>query len=297
MEVEYQDEAFFRSGFIDLGVAPEKIDDLARHYRETKKHVEMIYSQRAPAGFQGRDGLGTWFAMKRDRVKAAWNAAFQEIFRNREFLIEDSCKRTIEVPLFRLNSAPVKGSRAVYEEIITSQAELSWRITVLGTGMGATQGVEVSYATKLQSQNGDPKLLFIPVRVVVYLIGVYERGTCIGKGLRTEMEEIKNDRLLPGLRSDPDSADLPAVPQSELYTETFPLSGDASRNIQTYRQGFKNGTEFEIGSGIEAFALAAKSNIKISQKRDLSLTYDLPSGHDYEAIRANGQSGVWWRIR
>jgi hypothetical protein len=295
--IEHGDQAFFEKGFLDLGVDSTTVDRLAMRYRQADETVRKIRAVRPSPGFQGYDGIGTWFAIKRDQIRKVWEAAVEDIFRDYEFLIEDSHRRRVEVPLFHLNSAPVSQSRTIYEEIVTTQTELSWAITLFGSGMGATQSLEVTYATKLQSENGHPKLLFVPVIVVVYLIGVYERGQRIGRGLRTEMAEMKNERWLPGLRSNPESALVPAASSADLFCENISLSGDTSGNIQTFSRSRQSGAEFDCGVSIEAFNLAVKSKIRIKQKRELKLTYDLPAGHDYEALSVNGQSGIWWCVR
>jgi hypothetical protein len=110
------------------------------------------------------------------------------------------------------------------------------------------------------------------------------------------MAEMEGERWLPGVRSRPESAALSTLPDAGIFRERFPLSGDTSKSIQTYRHTVKGGVEFEFGAGIEAFDLAAKNKIKIKQERELKLTYNLPAGHDYEALTVDGLSGVWWRV-
>jgi hypothetical protein len=58
----------------------------------------------------------------------------------------------------------------------------------------------------------------------------------------------------------------------------------------------KAGVEFEFRAGIEAFDLGVKSKVKIKQEREVKLTFELPAGHDYEALSVAGVSGVWWKV-
>lgn len=296
-EIRSQDGASsFATGFLDLGVDAETVQQLTQRYQQASEHVRLIYSVPAPRNFAGRDGIGTWFANRRDRVKDVWDSAIADIFRDREFLIEASERRRVEVPLFHLNSAPVKKSGTVYEEILSAQTEHSWMVTVFGSGMGATQAFKITYGTKLQSKDGQPKLVFVPITIVAYLIGAYEHGKRVGTGLRTEMAVSEDECWLPGVRSWPESAVLPTLPDIKVFREHFPLAGDPSKSIQSYSHTIKGGVEFEFGTGIQAFDLAAKSKFKIRQDRELKLTYNLPAGHDYEALTVVGLSGVWWRV-
>lgn len=295
--IGFSDADFLAGAFLDLGLDKGRIAPLVQRYEEAKKAALQQSSLKAPPNFHGYDGLGTWFAMKRDYIKRIWENAVKDILGKYEYVTEDSTRQQIEIPLFYLNSPPVTRSRTVYEEIVTSEAGQSWAITVVGTGMGATQSFGVTDSTKFESQAGDSKLVFIPATILVSLVSTYERGKLVATGLRTEMEEIKPDHWLPGLSSQSDLTGREIPPGLKIHSRrTIPLARDVSTSISSISHSEKAGVQFDVDIGIDLFKLTVKSRIKIRQDHEIRLTFDLPAGHDYELLTVENRSGVWWRI-
>lgn len=285
----------FESAFLDLGLEPGKVQGIVERYKETKsifaaptlsKHIQ----------FKDPDGYAAYMS-KEARSRVEWvKRKILEILGMREYRIEKTTKQEVRIPLFWLTSPSVNGSKVSYKNKATDEHTSSWSVEVFGTGMGATQSVEVTYSSEFRCSNGDCKLIFLPVTIAVHLVGVYEDGHRISGGLRAEMAPITDDQIInSGVASLPVSDSLYVRSEAELG-EQFPLSADTSSEAHVYSRTWSSGSEFEFSAGVEVFALKASPKAKIKCRAETELAFELPAGHDYFLKRTENGSGIWWSV-
>jgi hypothetical protein len=168
-------------------------------------------------------------------------------------------------------------------------------MTVLGTGMGATQSVSVTCTSEFEAIEGECKSIFVAFPLRVYLIGIYEKGALIGRGLRSEVPEDQRSSFTLGIKSATDTESISASRNADLSEEVFQLSGDSSTAVHTFSRVEEEKAQFELKSGLRVFELDLSSKTEISRTSKIKLTFKLPAGFDYRLKYDRDGSGIWWR--
>jgi hypothetical protein len=287
----------FERGFLDLGLDPAAVQGIVERYEDAVSILAV--PARPPQGmhFKDPDGYAAYVSdIIRTRVESA-RRRIREILGMQEYRVEKASTQEVRIPLFWLISPPVTGSKTSYKNKTTDKQTSTWSVTVFGTGMGATQSVELTYSSEFRCSNGDCKLIFLPAKIEVHLVGVYEHGRRISGGLRAEMAAVTEDQIInSGVASLPVSDSLQALSEAQLEREQFPLSADTSDETHVYTRTLGSGSEFEFSAGIEVFGLKANPKAKIESKSETELAFQLPAGHDYMLKRTRNGSGIWWSV-
>ena len=330
-----RDDKEFERGFRELGLDPEIVQGDLKAYWEATSPLRVPPRTRGRVAFGSHEGREAWIQRRwKEKAESAKNG-LKKLLRKREYRIEDSVIAQVKVPLFRLHSPKVKGSKVIYEEAQSKETEVTWAVTILGTGMGATQSFGVRYAASFESTNGICKLIFAPVSIQVSLIGVYQRGKCLAKGLRTEMIGEKNEtKINRGIAQLPEGACLQSIGNGEDVrtienrrdaphiwgrffrklrkllpvvatataipgapdVEVFPLLEDFTDSIATYERSWMSDDNYEVNLGVEGFNMKASSRADITLKRAISLKFELPAGHNYRLRFLKDMHGLAWIV-
>jgi hypothetical protein len=181
-----------------------------------------------------------------------------------------------------------------YKDEITNTLDTTWTVKIFGSGMGDTQMLVVKYSAELESARGDHKLIFLTVPLHVLLIFVYENGSLVGKGLRTEAATDNVQSINPGVASRPLAESLAASANATFLEERFPLSEDTSTSAASYSRTWTTQADFEYSAGIKAFDMGATAKTRIKRQNAVSLTFKLPAGRDYVLKCDKNGSGIWW---
>jgi hypothetical protein len=296
----FEDEDHFISGLVDLNLDQEFVEGALEEYRSAIAIRRKALQSKMFEGsrrYYGPDGAADAWA---ERVRRAYDRAgekFRAFLGMQEFVVENKMTKLVDIPLFSLRSPSVIGSKVTYSESLSKQCEATWGVTILGSGMGATTVFKVEHSASFESANGDNKLIFVPVRLLVSQVAVYRRGTLLGRGLRCEMQ--KTDRPHPfnkGIMTMPLDAVAAQRPRPNTEGQLFPLGGDRSSTSATYRQEWEESTDVETSIGIEAFNLKVKTKASIAQNQKVALSYQLPGGHNYRVKPLADVHGIWWEV-
>jgi hypothetical protein len=196
----------------------------------------------------------------------------------------------VRLPLFLLAAAAGKGCRADFTISAGSERRLGWELTVGGAGLSAEARVTVTAEATFAAEDGQAKLVFLPVMAALEKIVVRQEGA----------EPTRRYRLdLAGLRDTPPAPGLLLLAADELpprgpLVQTYPLAGDPTGALATYTYGYEQEkpSSLRIPLGVPGvkLSLTAKSSITSS----VTVTYQLRSGRDYKLYRAEDGDGLVW---
>ena len=255
-----------------LGLSSEAIEEETKRYADG---VESVLATGKPIEF-----VRNWF---------------RDFLSRRRLEVVESKMIEIQVPLFKLHSPAVHGSRVTYQESDASVTGRGWTVTILGAGTGSDRKFEVQYTATFRSENGGYELVFAPVPVRVDRVRVYERGDVCGEGIRSAVELSSKAHLNKALKT-LTARDLRR--DSELTDpdeERFQL-GRSTSNSATYTWRWAELTAFRLQLGAQVFGMQAVIPADVQRAHELVLTFELPCGHDYGMRRLRDEHGFVWRV-
>lgn len=296
-----QSQAEFRRGLQEIGLDEEAI----------QRHLANYAREGFPLG------RGVWARMSHEGKESVITRLRRVLRRHREEVDDEPENLSIRVPIFRLSSPSVPGSRATYQEGATQGADNSWTLTVLGIGMGANQVFDAASTDGFYARSGDCKTFFLALDLLVTPLRIYSGRSFLHRALRVEAQVDRYDGI-PGLGvgwcrdrrcylSQRGFAGLETTKCALgdcLLTRASKLwqrwnlhddkPGDAftsSRSIEMRRRGTR-----KLRYEVSAFGLQAEGRLEITRKVSLTVTFDLPGGYDYVLYRLNEIDGLAWRI-
>jgi hypothetical protein len=235
-------------------------------YETTPPEVEELYSAQVSA----LDRLRNWFS-------------------GRSFRVDDTTTTDVRIPLFVLSAASVPGCTASFSREQTAEGQLSWDVTIFGTGLTATGSLEVSTSATFTAASGEAKVVFLPGSLTVEKVTALKHGRVVGRGYRVDGSRFKSDSQ-PGLRLLAPSMVLPA---GELVSK-YPLADDTTGALAKYKYSDKASASKELQLGIKAFGVDVKLKAEAKRSTSVEVTYELKGGFDYELRRfAEGDGLVW----
>lgn len=203
-------------------------------------------------------------------------------------------RETLRVPLFRFSAPRVPGAKVEYSESQSAIGGASWRARIFGAGTGGSYALEYETEHCYSAENGECKLIFVPVRLRIALVDVIEAGRVVGEGLRAEVQMPKSkDRSWirgRGVRdlTDADCTQPLGIVPDELFD--YPLAGASGHPIRA-RRSWRVDVEREVFIGLSK-VFGAEIRTKIKRERSLGVDLTLPVGRDYEGAQARG--ALWW---
>jgi hypothetical protein len=213
------------------------------------------------------------------------------------FVVESTAKKQMEVPLFLLRSPDVRGSKVTYSEALSEGTEGTWGVKILGTGMGGTTAFKVQHSATFESSDGDAKLIFVPVTLVVSKVAVYKKGKFLSRGLRCEME--KPDRTKPFNKRVSLIAPQIAATQltrANIEGKCFPAAWRTVIQQSDLQPGVARIDQCGSNFRNRAFDLATTTKAAIKQERKVTISFELPGGHDYRLKPLADSHGIWWGL-
>lgn len=203
--------------------------------------------------------------------------------------------KEIKIPLFKFNSPQCKGSMVVYENTNTQRIKNAYDLSILGTGLGTTKSLSLSFTHSFTSCDGVYLLIFVPVTIKNSLIRVYERGKLTRKILRTEWVINESNKVIDNVGCEELSREefLQSIEPVKSLTK-YPLSKAPSNSNPTYKILLNGSEEFNYQVGISAFNLSGNCKANISRSHDVKLEFKLPPGHDYQVNTIMNDNGIWW---
>lgn len=294
VETLSSDPASFEKGLSDLGLSENTIKSDLDAYQAARRHLEGRLVD-GNLRFRSPDDWERKAAHNYAKMKAGFTQAVKDIIARREYLIEDSELRELKVPVFWLTCPSAKHSKVQYKEELTEEVSATLTITVFGTGMGANQTIKMSYLSEFEATSGEYKTIFVSYPLRVYLIGVYERGSLVSKGLRSEVPIERQNDVRLGVESETAAASDIAYRSADVVEKVFELSGDTTKAVHTFSRAEEQKGEVHLKSGLKAFDLDLSSSSKIYRGTKIKLTFKLPAGFDYRLMLDRNGTGIWWK--
>jgi hypothetical protein len=292
------DEKIFRRGLSELGWHSDSLKEDVAKFRVIKKE-KILELDRISTGAFGKQhyDIGRFLEHEFSQHWKRWMKKLKNLFSPYEMKVVSSEEREIQIPLFWLHSPKVKGSKVTYQESTETKDVGSWKIEVAGTGMGMDASLSVQYSCSFVSSNGDCKLIFAPVPIVISLVETYRKGKLIGRGLRTEVKAFENElEINHGIKSLPENECLKKASKQATGEEKFTLVNDLSRDIHTYERSWKNTDGIAMQIGFDAFQLKKKFEVKTEHQEAIALKFELPAGYNYILLKNKNFSGFGWKV-
>jgi hypothetical protein len=279
------------SALAQPGSIEERIRDLGLSEQEANRAGALVDEFRPLVAAESERLAGASYLDAPDRPYR--RSALQRLddwFTGREIETLETSEAVVKVPLWTFSAPDVDGCTASVEQAQTRGAALSFDVSFLGSGLGATTDVHSSTMWKFGASSGQTKVIFLSATARLSRIAVLEGGRQISTGYDAE--------VIPSSVSEPAILLLGKADQLSMadVIKTYPLEGDKSGDLAEYRYeyGTEAGTSMTIG--VEALGISAKIKPSVSINGSLALTFQLRGGFDYELHRiAEGHGLVWSR--
>ena len=217
-----------------------------------------------------------------------------ELLGMRRRVVENVTEDLINVPLYRFGSPDVDKASVQYSEGEGTTDGSGWRLRVFGIGTGNTTTLQVNKSSSFVAKAGTWKQVYIPVKLVVSHIAVYDRGRLAGRGVDAQVAAAKDDtdqylrRRAVRSISRPQLADRPSEYDDVLE---YDLHGDDSGAIHRDTRSWETDVAHEVRVQLCKVA-DVSALVSVKRTRRLELEFALPSGHDYLAYLCPGR--LWW---
>ncbi len=211
---------------------------------------------------------------KREKLK--------DVVDTREYRVESTELMSVNIPLFKLHSPPVKKAKVIYRESEVKDKEKGWFVKVFGIGMGKTKTVKVFY-NKFISKRGQCFQIYIPLKLRVQKVDVLRSGVLKSRGIRAEIEAVEEERTLRkrGCQSLPDIECANKSLLGRHDTVDYSLSSHSSAGIIKDTRLISFNTARTVELHLKAFDIWLNPVANITHEQKFKLDFELPSKHDY----------------
>lgn len=277
------------SGLSAIGLADSEVTRIVSLRDETEAELRAVNKQidryRPPGSHFALDPVPPSLYVRRDSL---WQR-LADALAGREVRILETTDAEVRVPLFVLSCPDVNGCTAAFDREEMHRRSLGWNMTVFGTGVGGSREVRASASAGFMAAAGETKVVFVPLTVTVERVAVLESGRQTSTGLQVDARSMRTDSS-PGLLLVPPGA----TPPAGAPVQRFPLAGDTSGALASYRWKYERTAKLEVNVGLEAFQSKVSLKIGTELTTQVRLEYGLRGGHDYVLLRAAEGDGLLW---
>lgn len=214
----------------------------------------------------------------------------------RRKVVEDVVEDWINVPLYQFGAPNVEGAAVEYTEGESQTDSSGWLVKVFGIGTGDTASLQVSKSRTFIADAGVSKLIYIPVKLRVEHVAIYDGDQLIGRGreARVASDEEGGDVRLRrrGVRSLP-AGSCSAGPEEYIDRLEVFLAQDHGSRAHVDRRAWETNVAHEVtvklGKHIDVSAL-----VSVKRTRRLELAFTLPAGWNYDARIC--PDITWWKL-
>ncbi|NTX08076.1 hypothetical protein [Myxococcus sp. CA040A] len=287
VELAATDWAQLKLSLSEIGASPELAEDIYERFVHEVSDFEPKVAAAPP--LRGR--------LMEDLLPHAMGYLRSLVLDNVLYLQMEPVIEEVDVPLLLL-TAPVHAKAAVsFEQTDTLSGTHEWNITLLGSGLGAKQSITVgrSEAFKALGDGGAAKIIYVPVRIETYSMGLYKDERLVSKFFKRQaVRPRRSDHFLAVPR-------VATVSEVETFmgrateVRTYPLGGDTSGDVSTYTHTVEAAGEYSLSLGLKAFDVESTMKATVAFTRERKLTLELPGGRDYTLLRPERLPGIAWR--
>jgi hypothetical protein len=220
----------------------------------------------------------------------------REMLGRRQIIEEDVATETVRVPLYRFSAPRAQGASVAFSEGQTFFEGGFWMLKIFGMGTADSQSLEVATVNTYVANNGECKMVFVPVRLRIARVRVEDAGIVIGHGVRAQV--IPPQGRDPSFVRGRGCMTLPRrlcrggigeTPEEDFVFEHSKDTGTAPHSV---RRSWAMNVDREISLQLKAADVEVGPVTRIRRVRQMGLEISLPPGNDYLGFRAPG--GVWW---
>jgi hypothetical protein len=222
------------------------------------------------------------------RRRSLWRR-FADYFSDREIRVLETAETEVRVPLFVLAGADVAGCTAMFDQEEMRKRPLAWSMTVFGSGLGGSRELRASAAASFTAAAGETKLVFQPLQLTLQRVAVLLDGRQVGGGVQVDSAGVRTDAS-PGLLL----LSSQARPPTGLSVQRFPLAGDTTGALATYKWVYANTSKRKLSVGVDAFHTSLSLIVGTELTTQVTLQYELRGGHDYVLLRVDEGDGLLW---
>ncbi|NTX52896.1 hypothetical protein [Myxococcus sp. CA039A] len=288
LELAATDWSQLKLSLSEIGASPELVEDLyGRFVHEVSDFEPKVAA--APSPLRG--------SLMEDLLRRAMGYLQSLVLDNVLYLEMKPVIEEVEVPLLLL-AAPAHEKAAVrFEQADTLTGTHEWSTTLFGSGLGARQSITVgrSEAFSALGDGGAAKIIYVPVRIETYSMGLYQDAQLVSKFFKRQaVRPRRSDHFLAAPRV-ATASEVEAFMGRATEVRTYPLGGDTSGDVSTYTHTFEAAVEYSLSLGLKAFDVESTMKATVAFKRERKLTLELPGGRDYTLLRPERLPGIAWR--
>jgi hypothetical protein len=273
----------------DIGILKKGLREVGVDKQTTDRAI-LAYRKARLRGGGGKDDI-------QEENRTRLTDILKQIVGLRKYKIEKRKTKTIKVPLFTFGAPSVNNSRVIYEETTDFSEEKGWVVSLIvpGIGMGSSQEFRTQFSCQFSCEPGQFKTIFVPVRIRVSKLGIYEKGKRIKDGgLRITAEGGKAARNYRRGIETCDQKDCQGFSEKEM--DEFLLSGNAKKSISKYTEQLSQKAPIDINLGLDILGMKTALKARVSLEKKIRLEYDLPGGYDYHLYGLIKQLGIGWKV-
>lgn len=220
-------------------------------------------------------------------------ARVKELLGIRRTVEEQVVDQWIKVPLYRFAAPRVRGAAVSYSEGERVQKHSGWLLKVFGIGTGDTTSVQVNRARTWSASAGTRKVVYVPIKLRVTKVAVYDGATLIGRGHNAQVAPIsegEDPNLIRRVCESVEEIGFGSRPETFDVLDCD-LTGDRTGDVHEARHALDIDVAQELSAelmGLEGLSAL----VKVERTRRLEMVFSMPAGHHYRALVASGTT--WW---
>lgn len=222
------------------------------------------------------------------RRRSVWRR-MADYFSDREVRVLESAVTEVRVPLFVLAGADVAGCTAAFDQEQMRTRPLTWSVTVFGNGLSGSRELKASATASFTAAAGETKVVFQPLKLMVQRVAVLLDGRQVGGGVQVDSRSVRTDSS-PGLLL----LSSQAKPPAGASVQRFPLAGDTTGALATYKWVYARTSKRDLALGADAFHTKLSFTVGTELTTQVTLQYELRGGHDYVLLTAAEADGLLW---
>ena len=289
VDAALQSRAAFGSGLRSIGLPEDEVERAVSLRDDTEAQLRAIEldieSYRPPGVLFAVDPVPPELYA---RQRSVWRR-LADYFSDREVRVLDTAVTEVRVPLFVLAGADVAGCTATFDQQEMRSRPLTWTMTVFGNGLGGSRELKASAEASFTAEAGEVKVVFQPLKLMLQRVAVLLDGRQVGGGVQVDSASIRTDSS-PGLLLLSAQARPPAGPS----VQRFPLAGDTTGALATYKWIYARTSKRNLSLGVDAFHTKLSLTVGTELTTQVTLQYELRGGHDYVLVRAAQGDGLLW---
>lgn len=279
-EAVLTDKSLFKRSLKEIGLDAEAVRDEVRQYHALGLPVKPTALKRMKRS--RRNSLVS-------RIKSLLGREVYKPIRVETFWVR--------IPVFRLHSPAVEGSKITCISGQTAGRKADWAITVFGFGIADSRTLYMTCETAFSSKSGACKLVVLPVHIRVTLAKVYRGKKYIRRAISIEAAHRSASTIVHlGIKTRPEGECLDDLAFRRGRSEVFELFDDEAADVVRYKRTMESGKIKRFTVGVDRFNLSGSFRVEIRQQKRVSLEFILPCGYDYRVCPLDRPLGIVWRV-